>query len=147
MSAAAVATLLVSLAAAAVPSLVTPAYADAKPPKPVLLPPPKADDSLAPARVDAALLDRAYKRAQNTRNVGIGLAAPGVALSVLGGVLIGFGSTSPNLFDQVDKIIAGVITCGGGLVIGIPGVYFWSTGQDDMDSVVWRRRQLTSSSP
>ena len=32
-------------------------------------------------------------------------------------------------------------------VSGIPGVYFWSTGQDDMDSVVWRRRQLTSSSP
>src|SRR2546429_8971991 len=80
------------------------ARADAKAPKlsrPVLLPPPKADDSLAPARVDAALLDRSYKRARNTRNLGIGLAAPGVALSVLGGVLIGFGSTSPNLFDQV----------------------------------------------
>ncbi|MGZ3429307.1 MAG: hypothetical protein ACXVCV_21795, partial [Polyangia bacterium] len=88
-----------------------------------------------------------YKRAQNTRNTGIGLAAPGVALSILGGVLIGFGSTSINLFDQVDKIIAGVITSGAGLVIGIPGVYFWSTGQDDMDSVVWRRRQLLTSSP
>jgi hypothetical protein len=122
------------------------AHADPKPPK-LLLPPPKADDSLAPARVDAALLDRSYKRAQNTRTIGISLAAPGVALSVLGGVLIGFGSTSPNLFDQVDKIIAGVITCGAGLVIGIPGVYFWSTGQDDMDSVVWRRRQLLTSSP
>jgi hypothetical protein len=123
------------------------AHAEPKPAKPVLLPPPKADDSLAPARVDAALLDRSYKRARNTRNLGIGLAAPGVALSILGGVLIGFGSTSPNLFDQVDKIIAGVITCGGGLVIGIPGVYFWSTGQDDMDSVVWRRHQLVTSSP
>ena len=123
------------------------AAADPKPPKPVLLPPPKADDSLAPARVDQALLDRAYKRAQATRNIGIGLAAPGVALSILGGVLIGFGSTSPNLFDQVDKIIAGVITSGAGLVIGIPGVYFWSTGQDDMDSVVWRRRQMLTSSP
>ncbi|HEX8953415.1 MAG TPA: hypothetical protein VF945_16280 [Polyangia bacterium] len=115
--------------------------------KPLLPPPPKADDSLAPARLDAALLDRSYKRARNTRNLGIGLAAPGVALSVLGGVLIGFGSTSPNLFDQVDKIIAGVVTGGAGLVIGIPGVYFWSTGQDDMDSVVWRRRQLLTSSP
>jgi len=120
---------------------------EAKPPKPLLPPLPKADDTLAPARVDAALLDRAYKRAQGTRNIGIGLAAPGVALSILGGVLIGFGSTSPNLFDQVDKIIAGVSTCGAGLVIGIPGVYFWSTGQDDMDSVVWRRRQLISSPP
>jgi hypothetical protein len=123
------------------------ASADPKPPKAILLPPPKADDSLAPARVDQALLDRAYKRAQATRNIGIGLAAPGVALSILGGVLIGFGSTSPNLFDQVDKIIAGVITGGAGLVIGIPGVYFWSTGQDDMDSVVWRRRQMLTSSP
>ena len=132
---------LVLLAAATI------AHADSKPAAPVLSPPPKADDSLAPARVDAALLDRSYKRARNTRNLGIGLAAPGVALSVLGGVLIGFGSTSPNLFDQVDKIIAGVITCGAGLVIGIPGVYYWSTGQDDMDSVVWRRRQLVTSSP
>ncbi|MGZ3427561.1 MAG: hypothetical protein ACXVCV_12975 [Polyangia bacterium] len=123
------------------------AHADPKAPKPILPPAPRADDSLAPARVDAALLDRSYKRAQNTRNTGIGLAAPGVALSILGGVLIGFGSTSINLFDQVDKIIAGVITSGAGLVIGIPGVYFWSTGQDDMDSVVWRRRQLLTSSP
>jgi hypothetical protein len=120
------------------------ASAEPKPPKLVLPPVPRADDSQAPARVDAALLDRAYKKAQNTRNIGIGLAAPGVALTVLGGVLIGFGSTSPNLFDQIDKIIAGVITAGAGLVIGIPGVYFWSTGQDDMDSVVWRRRQLTA---
>ena len=132
---------------AAIAFAATLARAEPKPQKPLLPPPPKADDSLAPARVDAALLDRSYKRARNTRNLGIGLAAPGVALSVLGGVLIGFGSTSPNLFDQVDKIIAGVITCGVGLVIGIPGVYFWSTGQDDMDSVVWRRRQLLTSSP
>ena len=134
-----------TLAAAALPARL--AHADAKSATRLLPPPPKADDSLAPARVDAALLDRSYKRARNTRNIGIGLAAPGVALSVLGGVLIGFGSTNPNLFDQVDKIIAGVITCGAGLAIGIPGVYFWSTGQDDMDSVVWRRRQLLTSSP
>jgi hypothetical protein len=139
--------LALTLAAALLAAPVARADSKPKPPKPVLLPPPKADDSLAPARVDSAMLDRSYKRAQNTRNLGIGLAAPGVALSILGGVLIGFGSTSPNLFDQVDKIIAGVITCGGGLIIGIPGVYFWSTGQDDMDSVVWRRKQLTSSSP
>ena len=44
-------------------------------------------------------------------------------------------------------IIAGVITTGAGLVIGIPGVYFCSTGQDDMDSVVWRRRQLSGLPP
>ncbi|MGZ3443722.1 MAG: hypothetical protein ACXVDD_29580 [Polyangia bacterium] len=137
--------LVVACAVPAHPALAEPRAS--KPLKPLLPPAPKADDSLAPARVDAALLDRSYKRAQNTRNIGIGLAAPGVALSILGGVLIGFGSTNPNLFDQVDKIIAGVITSGAGLVIGIPGVYFWSTGQDDMDSVVWRRRQLLTSSP
>ena len=114
---------------------------------PVVLPPPKADDTQAPARVDPAQLDRAYKRAKYTRNIGIGLAAPGIALSVVGGVLIGFSSTIPNLFDQLDKVIAGVITGGVGLVVGIPGIYFWSTGQDDMDSVVWRRRQLLTSSP
>ncbi len=130
-------------------TLAPPAPSPAPPPAPpvVLSPPPKADDTAAPARVDPALLDRAYKRAKYTRNIGVGLAAPGIALSILGGMLIGFGSTSPNLFDQIDKIIAGVITCGAGLVIGIPGVYFWSTGQDDMDSVVWRRRQLLTSSP
>ena len=110
------------------------------------LPPPKADDSQAPARLDAALLDRSYKRAQTRRNIGIGLAAPGVALTVLGGVLIGFGTQDPNLFSELNEIIGGVITGAGGLVLGIPGVYFWSTGQDDMDSVVWRRKQLTSSS-
>ena len=113
----------------------------------MLLPPPKADDTAAPARVDPVQLDRAYKRAKYTRNIGVGLAAPGIALSIVGGVLIGFGSTSPNLFDQIDKIIAGVITGGVGLVVGIPGIYFWSTGQDDMDSVVWRRRQMLTSSP
>jgi hypothetical protein len=119
---------------------------DAAVAKPVLLPPPKADDSQAPPRVDAALLDRSYKRAQTRRNIGIGLAAPGVALTVLGGVLIGFGTQDPNLFAELNEIIGGVITGAGGLVLGIPGVYFWSTGQDDMDSVVWRRKQLTSSS-
>jgi hypothetical protein len=126
----------------------TPTPAPTPPPAPVpLSPPPKADDTAAPARVDPVQLDRAYKRAKYTRNIGLGLAAPGIALSIVGGVLIGFGSTSPNLFDQIDKIIAGVITGGVGLVIGIPGIYFWSTGQDDMDSVVWRRRQLLTSSP
>jgi hypothetical protein len=123
------------------------ALAEPKSPKPILPPLPRPDDSLAPARVDAALLDRSYKRAQATRNVGVGLAAPGIALTVLGGVLIGFGVNSPNIFDQIDKVIAGVTTGGVGLVIGIPGVYFWSTGQDDMDTVVWRRRQITSSPP
>jgi hypothetical protein len=138
--------LAVSLEVPLSPARAEPRQSAPKPPKPALPPPPlpKVDDTLSPVRVDATLLDRAYKKAKYTRNIGIGLAAPGVTLTVLGSVLVSFGSASPNLFDQIDKIIAGVITCGVGLVIGIPGIYFWSTGQDDMDSVVWRRRQLTS---
>ena len=66
---------------------------------------------------------------------------------LVGGVLIGFGSTSPNLFDQVDRDHRRRHLRRRGLVIGVPGVYFWTTGQDDMDSVVWRRQQLTSSPP
>jgi hypothetical protein len=104
-------------------------------------------DSDAPARVDAAMLDRAYRRAQATRNIGISLAGPGVALTILGSVVVGFGARDPNLFDQGSEIFAGAITAAVGLAIGIPGVYFWSTGQDDMDSVVWRRRQLSGLPP
>lgn len=86
----------------------------------------------------------AYKSAKSRRDLGIGLAVPGVALSVLGGVLIGFGTQDPNLFSELNEIIGGVITGVGGLVIGIPGVYFWSTGQDRMDAAVWRSRQLNA---
>jgi hypothetical protein len=119
----------------------------AKAPKPILPPVLKPVDSEAPARVDAAMLDRAYHRAQATRNIGIGLAGPGVALTILGAVVVGFGTRDPNLFDQGSEIFAGAITAAAGFAIGIPGVYFWSTGQDDMDSVVWRRRQLSGLPP
>jgi hypothetical protein len=117
-----------------------------KPPKPIPPPVLKPDDSQAPARVDSGMLDRAYKRAQATRNVGISLAAPGIGLTLLGGV-VAFGAHDPNLFDQGSKIFGGALAAAIGLAISIPGVYFWVTGQDDMDSVTWRRRQLTSVPP
>jgi hypothetical protein len=117
-----------------------------KAPKPILPPVLKPDDSQAPARVDSAMLDRAYKRAQATRNVGISLAAPGIALTLLGGV-VAFGARDPNLFDEGSKIFGGAISAAIGLAISIPGIYFWVTGQDDMDSVTWRRQQLFSVPP
>jgi hypothetical protein len=119
--------LVVALAAA------SPAHAQARP-----------DDPLAPLRLDPATLDRAYKKAQNRRNLGIGLAAPGVASIILGSVLIGFGAYDKNLFAAGSEIAAGSVLGGVGLAIGIPGVVLWILGQDDMDVVTWRRHDLSS---
>jgi hypothetical protein len=128
-------------AAAGSPSKGKPAKAP-KQPK-VLLPAVlKADDSQAPARVDPAMLDRSYRRAQATRNIGLGLAVPGIALSIVGGVVAFSAVSDPNIFDQGSKIFGGAISAAVGLAVTIPGVYFWTTGQDDMDSVMWRRREL-----
>ncbi len=122
--------------------------ANMPPADPQALPPLiKPDDSQAPARVDPTQLDRAYSRARTTRNVGLGLAAPGVALSILGGVVLIFTSRSQQIFTQSSQIIGGTIALAGGLALAVPGIYFWTTGQDDMDTVLWRRRQLTSLPP
>jgi hypothetical protein len=118
-----------------------------KPPKPILPAVLKADDSQAPARVDAAMLDRSYRRAQATRNIGLGLAVPGIALTIVGGVVAFTATTDPNIFDQGSKIFGGAVSAAVGLAVSIPGVYFWTTGQDDMDSVTWRRRELLSTPP
>ena len=127
--------------------LAAPAFADgkAKPkrePAPSLVL-PKPDDSQAPARVDRPLLQRTYDRAKAKRNVGIGLAAPGVALTLLGGVAVGFGIHDPNLFSKASEIVVGGVVGLVGVAIGVPGIYFWSTGQDDMDVATWRMGQLT----
>jgi hypothetical protein len=103
---------------------------------------PKPDDSLAPARIDPQLLKRAYQRANAKRNIGMGLAIPGVALTVLGGVAIALGAFDPNLLSKASEVISGGAAGLVGLAIGIPGTYFWSTGQDDMDVATWRMRQL-----
>jgi hypothetical protein len=139
----------IPLVALAVVSLlaIAPAHADnkAKPKKEPTpsLQLPKPDDSLAPARVDPQLLLRMYGRAKAKRNIGIGLATPGVALTLLGGVAIAFGAYDPNLLSKAEEFIAGGAAALVGLAIGIPGIYFWSTGQDDMDVATWRMHQLT----
>src|SRR5260370_36610740 len=104
---------------------------------------PKPDDSLAPARFDPQLLQRMYGRAKAKRNIGIGLATPGAALTLLGGVALAFGAYDPNLLSKATEFISGGPAALAGLAIGIPGIYFWSTGQDDMDVATWRMRQLT----
>jgi hypothetical protein len=103
---------------------------------------PKADDSQAPARFDPQLLQRMYGRAKAKRNIGIGLATPGVALTLLGGVCIAFAAYDPHLLSKATEFIAGGGAALAGLAIGIPGIYLWSTGQDDMDVATWRIRQL-----
>jgi len=110
-----------------------------------LPPPPRGADMtavLAPTRMDDAALARAYKRGQARRNIGIGIAAPGVALSVLGAVLIGYGAKDPNLFGGGAEIASGLVVEGVGLALGVPGIIIWTTGQDEMDVVKWRRQQL-----
>ena len=97
----------------------------------------------APARIDAPALDRAYRRARTKRNIGIALAVPGVASTILGVVLIAYGANQePHVYAEVAEITSGAIVLGAGLLIGIPGVVLWTTGQDDMDVVKWRRQQL-----
>lgn len=103
----------------------------------------RADDPLSPARVEPKALDQAYRRAQARRNVGIGLAAPGVALAILGSVLVAYGANNPNLYGAGEQIGGGATGGVVGLAIGIPGIVLWIMGQDDMDVVSWRRRQLS----
>lgn len=102
----------------------------------------KPDDTMSPARVDPRALDRAYRRAQARRNVGIGLAGPGVALTILGSVLIVYGANDPHLFGGGAEVASGSVSGGVGLAIAIPGVVLWILGQDDMDVATWRKNQL-----
>jgi hypothetical protein len=100
-------------------------------------------EALAPLRVDEVSLDRAYRRARAKRNIGIGLAVPGVASTLLGILVICYGAQQdPNLFSKGVEIVSGALTAGIGIAVGIPGVVLWSNGQDEMDVVKWRRAQL-----
>lgn len=105
----------------------------------------RPDAPLAPARFDASVLDAAHRRAKNRRNIGIGLAVPGVALLILSTTLIVHGANNTNLFGAGEEIGAGTAAGTVGLALSIPGVVLWITGQDDMDVAIWRRRQLLES--
>jgi len=105
-------------------------------------------ETLAPPKLDLSTVDRAYRRAKARRNLGIGLAVPGVTLNVLGAVLLLYGITEPPataLLSQGNEIAWGAIVSLVGLAIGVPGVVFWAIDQDAMDVLTWRRRQLTVS--
>jgi hypothetical protein len=109
----------------------------------------RPDDPLSPARVDPLALATAYKRAQQRRNIGIGLAVPGLALQILGSVLIGYGINNlsgprPTPAGAGEEIGGGAAAGLLGLAIGIPGIVLWILGQDDMDVVTWRNRQLAA---
>lgn len=102
----------------------------------------RPDDPLSPARIDPLVLATSYQRAQQRRNIGIGLAAPGVALQILGSVLVAYGFNDNNLGRAGEEIGGGAAAGVLGLAIGIPGIVLWILGQDDMDVVTWRNRQL-----
>ena len=100
-------------------------------------------DTLAPLRIDDVSLEKAYKKARNKRNIGIALAVPGVASSLLGIVLIAYGANQePYINAEIGEIVGGAITLAAGLSVGIPGVVLWSNGQDEMDMVKWRKQQM-----
>ena len=102
----------------------------------------RPDDPLAPLRLEPAAFDRAYRRAQARRNIGIGLTAPGVALAILGAVLIGYGANDRNLLGGSVEVASGSVSAGVGVAVAIPGIVLWIMGQDDMDVVTWRKKQL-----
>jgi hypothetical protein len=101
-----------------------------------------------PTQADVSALDQAAKRARARRDVGVALAVPGVAVSVLGWVLIAYGGSNPNLSPTSGgggEIFAGIATGLVGMAVSIPGVALWISGQDAMDVTKWRRAQLAES--
>ena len=84
-------------------------------------------------------------RARVRRNIGIGLTVPGVALLVLGGVLMGAGVHNTRLAAGAAEIDSGVVAMGVGVLFTIPGAYLWIEGQDSIDTVRWRRQRAVPS--
>jgi hypothetical protein len=100
-------------------------------------------EALAPLRIDEVSLAKAYKKSRNKRNIGIALAVPAVASSLLGIVLIAYGANQePYINAEIGEIVGGAITLAAGLSVGIPGVVLWSNGQDEMDMAKWRKQQM-----
>jgi hypothetical protein len=103
-----------------------------------------AGEAFAPLRIDALTLEKSYRRARNRRNVGIALTIPGVALTLLGLLLIAYGSSNqePHINSEISELVAGSASALSGVLLSIPGITFWMRGQEDMDVVKWRRQQL-----
>ncbi len=99
------------------------------------------DETRRPMHFALGDLRQQYKAAQKRRNVGLVLAAPGVAMCVLGSVLIGYGNFDQNLISGATRITSGVVVDAIGLAITIPGLVLWIQGQERMDKSVWRWRQ------
>lgn len=122
--------------------------AEPAPALPPLEPPPSIsplkatpEASLSPLRLDSVDLDRIEHRALTRRNIGIGLAIPGVTLVVLGAVLMAFGSSQPTtkLNSAAIEIATGAVSTAVGAVFTIPGAVLWVGGQDSLDRAAWRR--------
>jgi len=115
---------------------------------PPLVPPPVSplkampEASLSPLRLDSVDLDRIELRARRRRNVGIGLAVPGVLFLVLGSVLIGAGARDSRLAAGAVEIATGAVSAGLGLVFTVPGALLWVGGQDGLDVASWRRSRV-----
>jgi hypothetical protein len=110
-------------------------------------------ETLAPTHFDPVALEKDYRRAQARRNTGIAVAVPGVASTILGGVLLGYslppalGYThvgEANLGSAQAELGAGLVLEAAGLVLGVVGTVLWIGGQDAMDVVKWRRTQLVA---
>jgi hypothetical protein len=106
----------------------------------------RPDDVRAPIKVDTDRLVRQYIKAEARRNVGIALAGVGVALAILGGVVIGYGALDQYQLAAGYELAGGIISSAVGVALAIPGVVLWVTGQDDMDVATWRRKQLLTIS-
>jgi hypothetical protein len=107
---------------------------------------PNPEASLAPPKLDVPALNRSYRGALARRNIGIGLAIPGVVLTVIGAVVVSYAATDPrpNLVSEGAEIVSGAIVSFVGLSLAVPGVVLWILGQDTMDVISWRKRQLTT---
>lgn len=99
------------------------------------------DESRRPMHFRLDDLRTQYKGAQRRRNIGIILAAPGVAMCVLGSVLIGYGRYDNNLISGATLIASGVVVDSIGLAFTIPGLVLWLQGQERMDRTSWRWQQ------
>lgn len=100
------------------------------------------DGTRAPFDFSMTTLERSYRRAKISRNVGLALAVPGVTFTVLGGVFFGHLISGVG-GDSLADIIGGSTCVTAGVAMAIPGIIIWVVGQDKMDVASWRKAQLT----